>query len=333
VTALRNLLTDVAGIRVGHAGDDRVKSGVTVVVCDEPAIGSAHVMGGAPGTRETDLLQPEFLVEAIDAVVLSGGSAFGLDAASGVMTALARDGRGYRVGSAMVPIVPAAILFDLLNGGEKAWGDEPPYRRLGAAAYAAASAHFALGSVGAGTGATTALLKGGLGSASLRLESGITVAALAAVNAAGSATIGEGGHFWAAPFEVRREFGGKGLPDPLPADAARIRLKGLSSPGRPGASTTLAVVATDARLTKRDAKRLAVMAHDGFARALFPVHTPVDGDIVFSLATGRTSAPVDLIALGTAAATAVSRAIARGVYEARPAAGDLLPTWRQRYGR
>jgi L-aminopeptidase/D-esterase-like protein len=329
---LRNLLTDVAGLRVGNADDARLKSGVTVIVCDKPAVGSAHVMGGAPGTRETDLLQPEFLIEAIDAIVLSGGSAFGLDAASGVMHALARDGRGYRVGTAAVPIVPAAILFDLLNGGDKEWGDEPPYRRLGATAYAAARDTFALGSVGAGTGATTATLKGGLGSASVRLDSGVTVAALAAVNAAGAVTLGDSPHFWAAPFEAGAEFGGRGLPHPLPSDTARVRLKGAASPGRPGESTTLAVVATDARLTKRDAKRLAVMAHDGFARAVFPVHTPIDGDIVFSVATGRLEAAPDIVALGSAAAVCVARAIARGVYEATPASGDVLATWRQRFG-
>src|SRR4029077_18845909 len=174
-------------------------------------------------------------------------------------------------GTGALPIGRAAILFALLNGGDKKWGDEPPYRRLGGAAYAAAATGFALGSVGAGTGATTAMLKGGLGSASVRLESGTTVAALAAVNAVGAATVGDHGHFWAAPFEVGQEFGGRGLPHPLPPDAARVRLKGLRSPGRPGENPTLAVVATDARLTKRDAKRLAVMAHDGLARALYPV--------------------------------------------------------------
>ncbi len=331
MTATRNLLTDVAGLRVGNADDARLKSGVTVVVCDTPAIASVHVMGGAPGTRETDLLHTDFLVEAVDAIVLSGGSAFGLDAASGVMGALAADGRGYRVGPAAVPIVPAAILFDLLNGGDKDWGEDPPYRRLGAAAYRAARADFALGSIGAGAGATTAELKGGLGSASLRLPSGITVAALAAVNAVGALTLGDHGHFWAAPFEVGREFGGRGLPHPLPADAARVRLKGLRSPGRPAENTTLAVVATDARLSKRDAKRLAVMAHDGFARAIYPVHTPVDGDIVFSIATGGADAVPDIVELGAAASVTVARAIARGVYEATPAPGDLLPTWRQRF--
>jgi L-aminopeptidase/D-esterase-like protein len=329
---MRNLLTDVAGLRVGQAEAARLKSGVTVVVCDTAAVASVHVMGGAPGTRETDLLQAEFLVEAVDAIVLSGGSAFGLDAASGVMAALSRDGRGYRVGPAAVPIVPSAILFDLLNGGDKAWGDEPPYRGLGIAAYRAAGATFALGSAGAGTGATTAELKGGLGSASMRLDNGITVAALAAVNAVGAVTVGDAGHFWAAPFEVGQEFGGRGLPHPLPLDAARVRLKSTQSPGRPAENTTLAVVATDARLTKRDAKRLAVMAHDGLARAVFPVHTPVDGDIVFSIATGQVDAAHDIVALGSAAAVTVARAIARGVYEATPAPGDLLPTWRQRFG-
>src|SRR5437764_2225703 len=260
--ALLNLLTDVAGLRVGNADDARLKSGVTVVVCDRPAVGSAHVMGGAPGTRETELLQPDFLIEAVDAIVLSGGSAFGLDAASGVMHALARDGRGYRVGAAAVPIVPAAILFDLLNGGDKQWGTEPPYRRLGGAAYGSASGTFGLGSVGAGTGATTATLKGGLGSASTRLDSGITVAALAAVNPVGSATIADTAHFWAAPFEVDREYGGRGLPPPLPADPARLPPEGPRSPRPPGGNTTLAGAATDARLPTPGSKRLAVVAPD-----------------------------------------------------------------------
>jgi L-aminopeptidase/D-esterase-like protein len=328
---LRNLLTDVAGLKVGNAEDHRIKTGVTVVACETPAVASVHLMGGAPGTRETDLLNPEFLIEGIDAIVLSGGSAFGLDAAGGVMAALARDGRGYRVGTAAVPIVPAAILFDLLNGGDKGWGDEPPYRQLGASAYAAAGKTFALGTAGAGTGATTAELKGGLGSASVRLPNGITVAALAAVNAVGAVTIGDGGHFRAAPFEAGGEFGGRGLPHPLPRDASRVRLKGLRSPGRPHENTTLAVVATDAHLSKRDTRRLAVMAQDGLAHAIFPVHTPIDGDIVFSIATGHANAAPDIVELGSAAAVCVARAVARGVYEATPAPGDLLPTWRQRF--
>jgi len=329
---LRNLITDVAGLQVGNADDVALKSGVTAVVCAEPAVAAVHVMGGAPGTRETDLLAPENTVETIDAIVLSGGSAFGLDAATGVTAALAAAGRGHPVGPARVPIVPAAILFDLLNGGDKAWGDTPPYAALGRAAYAAAGETFALGSAGAGAGATTASLKGGLGSASVRLAGGVTVAALVAVNAVGQTTIGEEAHFWAAAFEEGNEFGGLGLPAPLPEAATRLRHKAQA---RLGESTTIAVVATDVPLTKAQAKRLAVMAHDGFARALWPSHTPLDGDLVFTLATGRATAapPIGMIAIGSAAAACVARAIARAVYEATPAPGDLLPTWRERFAR
>jgi L-aminopeptidase/D-esterase-like protein len=330
MTALKNLLTDVPGLKVGNADDAKVKSGVTVVVCDEPAVASGHVMGGAPGTRETDLLAPEQTVERVDAIVLSGGSAFGLDAASGVVAGLAAAGRGFRIGEAIVPIVPAAIHFDLLNGGDKNWGAEPPYRQLGRLALDAAAADFAIGTAGSGTGATTANLKGGLGSASTRLENGITVAALVVVNAVGQATVGEGPHFWAAPFEVSGEFGGLGLPSPFPSDATALSYK-----GRPGESTTIAVVATDATLTKTQAKRLAVMTHDGYARALWPSHTPIDGDIIFSLATGRlpfAGDPGAMIELGSAAAACMARAIARGVREATAAHGDRLPTWRARFG-
>jgi L-aminopeptidase/D-esterase-like protein len=329
---LANLLTDVDGLRVGNADDPRVKSGVTVVLCDEPAVASVHIMGGAPGTRETDLLAPEQTVDRIDAVVLSGGSAFGLDAAGGVASALAAAGRGFEVAGMRVPLVPAAILFDLVNGGDKNWGDEPPYTRLGRAAVAAASRDFALGTVGAGAGATTANLKGGLGSASTRLSSGATVAALVAVNAVGQVTVGDTGHFWAAPFEIGDEFGGLGLPSPLPPDAAALRHKLQAATG---ANTTIAVLATDAALTKAQAKRLAMVTHDGFARAIWPSHTPFDGDLVFALSTGRiplADAALDLIEIGAAASACMARAIARGVYEATPAKSDLLPTWRQRFG-
>ena len=325
---MKNLLTDVAGLRVGNAHDDRLKSGTTVVVCDEPAVASVHVMGGAPGTRDTDMLAPEQTVGAIDAVVLSGGSAFGLEAASGVMTALAMAGRGVAIGTARVPIVPAAILFDLLNGGEKNWGAMSPYPGLGRAAFEAAAATFALGSAGAGAGATVANLKGGLGSASMKLDSGVTVAALVAVNALGQATIGTTGHFWAAPFEVGTEFGAMGVPLAFPENATVLRYKGQAGEH---ANTTIAVVATDARLTKAEAKRFAVMAHDGYARALWPSHTPMDGDTIFAIATARNAAPVNMIEIGSAGAACVARAIARGIFEATPAPGDLLPTWRQRF--
>jgi L-aminopeptidase/D-esterase-like protein len=329
---LRNLLTDVAGLKVGNAADPVLKSGVTVVVCDKPTIASAHVMGGAPGTRETDLLAPDQTVEHVDAIVLSGGSAYGLDAASGVMAGLTEAGRGFAVGDARVPIVPAAILFDLLNGGDKNWGEENPYRRIGRAAFEAAADTFALGTAGAGVGATTANLKGGLGSASTRTTKGATVAALAAVNAVGQATIGDTAHFWAAPFESGREFGGYGLPSPIAADAAALRFKGGTGAGQ---NTTVAVIATDVALTKAQAKRLAVMAHDGLARALWPSHTPFDGDIVFALATGRvplSDAPGTMIELGAVAAACMARAIARGVYEATRSDGDRIPTWRDKFG-
>lgn len=325
-----NSILDIDGLAVGHAEDHRLKSGVSVVVVDEPAIASVHVMGGAPGTRDTDLLAPDQTVERVDALVLSGGSAHGLDAASGVQARLREIGRGFAVGPVTVPIVPGAILFDLLNGGDKDWGRYPPYRDLGYAATLAASrAPFALGTIGAGTGATTATLKGGLGTASLTLDSGETIAALVAVNALGSATIGESGHFWAAPFEIAEEFGGLGLPAPFPDDATLPRLKGAAR--SPVANTTIAIIATDATLTKAEAKRLAVMAHDGFARALYPAHSPFDGDLIFALSTALKPRS-DLALLGLYAANVVARAIARGVYAASGAAGDPMPTWRDRFG-
>jgi L-aminopeptidase/D-esterase-like protein len=325
----RNLITDVPGVRVGQAEDARVASGVTVVVFDEPAVASIDVRGGGPGTRESVLLDPAATVERIDAVALSGGSAFGLDAASGLMAWLAEQGRGFPVRSARVPIVPAAILFDLLNGGDKDWGRYPPYREFGYAAAAAASAGFALGSAGAGLGATTATLKGGTGSASAVVR-GIAVGAIAIANAAGSATIGDGPWFWAAPYERDKEFGGLGLPSPLPADALVFRTK-----GRVGQNTALVVVACDAALSKAQTHRLAIMAQDGLARAIRPVHTPLDGDVVFAAATGTQplADPIaDLAELGAAAADVVARSVARAVYEAKalPFPG-ALPCWRDRF--
>lgn len=330
-----NLLTDVPGLAVGNAEDPRVKTGVTVIVPDQAAVASVAVHGGAPGTRDTELLAPEQTVDRIHALVLSGGSAFGLDAAGGVQAALAREGRGFAIGSAIVPIVPQAILFDLLNGGDKDWGEASPYRELGQRALAAATgAPFQIGSFGAGAGALVTgpggrLLKGGLGSASSVLPDGTTVAALVAVNAVGTATVGDGPHFWAAPFEEGDEFGGLGLPTPIPAEARGVRTK--LDALVPGANTTIAVVATDAILTKAQAKRLAVASHDGLARALWPAHTPFDGDAVFALSTGR-RAPADpegfLVGLGAVAAATLARAVARGVYAASPEPGDVAETWR-----
>ena len=329
LTGAKNLITDVGGLRVGNAQDDALKSGVTVVLPDYPAVAGVQVLGGAPGTRETDALEPHNSLQEIHAIALSGGSAFGLDAASGVQAALREKGVGIKVREARVPIVPAAILFDLSNGGNKDWGRYPPYRDLGYEATQQAGRDFALGSVGAGTGALTAGLKGGLGSASTRLGSGVTVGALVAVNPLGSVTMGRTAHFWAAPFEIGGEFGGLGLPSPMPADAADIRFKFQEI----AASTTIAVIATDAVLTKAVAKRLAVAAHDGFARAIWPAHTPGDGDLVFALATATTGIVPDdlaLMELSAVAAATMARAVARGVYAATPADGDVFPTWSSR---
>lgn len=326
----RNLITDVPGLRVGNAQNPGLRSGVTVLTADQPFVAAVHVMGGAPGTRETDLLAPDRLVQEVDALVLSGGSAFGLDAASGVMAALRAAGRGFAVGPVRVPIVPGAILFDLLNGGDKGWPQDglSPYPALGRAALEAAAADFALGTAGAGFGAMTGSLKGGLGSASCVLPSGITVGALVAVNALGSATVGDGPQFWAAPWEEGAEFGGLG-PAPVARQDAPLPMKRL------GEATTIAIVATDARLSKPQAQRMAVAAHDGMARALAPAHTPLDGDLVFAAASGAREMQdplTDSFQIGHAAATCLARAIARGVFLASPQPGDLQPCWAGRFG-
>ncbi|MBA4788329.1 MAG: P1 family peptidase [Rhizobiales bacterium] len=328
-----NLITDVPGLAVGHAGDLALGSGTTVLLCETPAIAGVDVRGGSPGTRETDLLSPGASVDRVDAIVLSGGSAFGLDAASGAMDWLAARGRGFAVGPARVPIVPAAILFDLLNGGDKAWGAEPPYRAFARAALdAATSGAFPLGTVGAGIGACCAGVKGGLGSASAVTASGHVVGALVAVNAVGSPLIGGGPHLRAAPYERDGEFGGRGLPAVWPDESRDPPLK----TGSTRAATTIGIVATDATLTPGQARRFAVMGQDGLALSLFPIHTPLDGDCVFSVATGRNPDPVDLsleASLGAAAALAMARAVARAIYEARALPyANALPAWRDLFG-
>ncbi len=213
---MRNLITDVPGLTVGHAHDARLASGVTTVVFDTPAVASVSIQGGAPGVRDTALLEPEMTVETVDALVLSGGSAFGLDSMGGVQAALREKGRGFAVGRVRIPIVPGAILFDLANGGDKDWARMPPYWDLGYASAEAAGPVFALGTAGAGFGATTADLKGGIGSASATTPAGFLVGALVAMNAIGQTTVGDGPHFWAAPYERDGEFGGLGLPTPWP---------------------------------------------------------------------------------------------------------------------
>lgn len=333
---LKNLITDVPGLCVGNAHDAKLRSGVSVVLPDRSAIAAVDVRGGGPGTRETDALALTGSVEDVHGLVLSGGSAFGLAAADTVQRWLAAQSRGFQIGDACVPIVPQAILFDLLNGGDKSWSTDPetpsPYTRLALEACNSASTDFDIGTAGAGYGATTANLKGGLGSASLRLPSGHTIGALVAVNAVGSATIDDGAHFWAALFERDAEFGGRGLPSPLPSPVTEPSLKGASVQ-----NTTIAIVATDAPLTKPQCKRLAVMAHSGLARALHPVHSPLDGDVVFALSTGAGNDTVatahDLTLLGSHAADTLSRAVARGVYSAHAFGAEwpIPPAWQEKF--
>ncbi|WP_291729059.1 P1 family peptidase [Leisingera sp. F5] len=332
----RNLITDVPGILVGNAQDAVLKSGTTVLTSDMPFTASVHVMGGAPGTRETDLMAPDKSVAKIDALVLSGGSAFGLDACSGVMDALHSRGRGFPVGPARVPLVPGAILFDLLNGGDKAW-KENPYCALGRAAFENAAEAFDLGTAGAGTGALTAMVKGGLGSVSLVLDSGATVGALVAANPLGAVTTPGERHFWAAPFEIGDEFGGLG-PDPAAGLGRILESRKLAAMQNLGgetlpeerANTTIAIVATDAALSKAQCQRLATAAHDGIGRAIVPAHAPGDGDLVFAASTGTRASEnpdAELGVLCHAAALCLSRAIARAVSSATPEPGDLLPCW------
>ncbi len=324
----RNLITDVAGIRVGNAAENGVKTGTSVIVGDRPFTAAVSVMGGAPGTRETDLLAPDRMVQEVDAIVLSGGSAFGLDAASGVTTGLAQSGRGFAAHDVRVPIVPAAILFDLLNGGDKEWADSL-YRELGLRALAAADLDFSIGSAGAGFGATTLDLRGGLGSASAVTDDGHTVGALVAVNSFGSAVQQGGPHFWAAPFELDSEFGGLG---PSSVSSPEWEPAPASFEAAANSNTTIAVVATNAALTQSQATRLAVASHAGLARAVFPSHTVFDGDVVFAAATGTAVLQCDersLLSLGHAAASCLARAIARGVHAASPDPAGSLPSWSQ----
>ena len=326
-----NLLTDVAGVAVGQATDLALGSGVTTILFDTPCVTAVSILGGAPGGRDIAMLDPTMTIERIDAVVLSGGSTFGLDAATGVQAALRAAGRGVVFAGFPVPLVSAAILFDLTNGGNKNWGRFPPYRDLGwDAAQAATHGAFALGSEGAGTGATTASVKGGLGSASALTLAGHTVAAIVACNAVGTPLIGDGPHFWAAPFERDGEFGGLGLPAAIGIADVAPRLKRRRHP-----ATTIGLVATDAILTRAQAHRLAIMAHDGLARAVMPAHAPMDGDTIFATATGKRALadPIaELTELGHVAAIAVARAIGRGVHAATALPQpDAQPAWRERF--
>lgn len=320
----RNAITDVPGLRVGTAEDEVIRTGVSVILPDARAVAAVDVRGGGTGTREVELLGADGTVDAVDAIVLSGGSAFGLAAADGVAGWLAEARRGFPAGDMRVPIVPAAILFDLLNGGDKANftanTEALPYRSLGSAAADCADLAFANGTAGAGYGATTTghdgrRLKGGQGTASFVLEDGYTLGALAAVNALGSTVGNARGQFLAGALECGEEFGGRGGPDRIDPRAHPIK-KYVDADA--ALNTTLAVVATDAPLDARQARRVAVMAQAGLARAIRPVFTPMDGDVVFVLSTaqGGESDPAAVARIGMEAADCLARAVARGVFHA-----------------
>ena len=332
-TGPRNLITDVTGISVGQAEDHGVRTGVSVIVPESRAACAVDTRGGAPGTRETDALSPSCLVDEVDAVFLSGGSVHGLDAGSGLVEALAAQGKGFRLvdGVPPSPVVPGAILFDMANGGDKGWRDNP-YRGLAKTALDAAGPDFALGNAGAGYGAKAGALKGGTGSASILTGDGFEVGALMAANPLGSMLMPGTGCFWAWPFERDGEFGGGHPGDKLLASGWPDDTKfgeGFEDlfHATPGGNTTIGVVATNADLTVAEAQRVAIMAHDGLARSVRPVHTPFDGDTIFVLATGRhaLSGPRDfhIARLGNLAADCVARAMARGVYEAQTQ-GDMI---------
>lgn len=321
----KNLITDVEGIHVGNSHDENVFTGVTAIVPETSAVGGVDVRGGGPGTRETEVLRPDCLVDRVDAVVLSGGSVFGLESAAGATAALSEQGKGFAMRSFTVPIVPSAVLFDLFNEGDKDWGTMPPYRDLGYQAVQDASESFELGNIGAGYGAAAGTLKGGLGSASAVTEDGIQIGAVIAVNPVGSVVIPGTNTFWAWPYEQNNEFGGYGAPEmeeDLPMDAI--------TSGRLMENTTIGVVATNATLNKAQAQRISIMAQDGLARAIRPVHTPMDGDTIFTLSTERKELdipePLALARIGAIAADCVARAIARAVYNAESL--GRLPSFR-----
>lgn len=317
---LHNAITDVPGVKVGHDTDRQGITGCTVVLCEGGAVGGVDVRGSAPGTRETDLMRPVNLVQRVHAVLLTGGSAYGLDAAGGVMRWLEERGIGFNVGVGVVPIVPAAVLFDLAIGDPKARPDAKAGYR---ACQAASDGPVAEGCVGAGTGATVGKLLGpkfatkcGLGTASFKIGKGIVVGAIVAVNAFGD-VIDPAGEIVAGTRKP--VLGGF-------ADTARRMQGSLGQTVLGLANTTLAVVATDAYLTKEGANKVAQMAHDGLARSIRPVHTMFDGDTVFALSTGeppRRGKGVDPSVVGAAAAEVLARAVVRAARQAESLGGAL----------
>ena len=341
---IKNLITDIPGIQVGHAEDNEIGTGVTVITGDNFFSAAVDVRGGGPGTRETDMLSLENSIGRADAIVLSGGSAFGLDACSEVQDLLRQDNKGYKVGKAIVPLVPGAVIFDL-NINDKPHvniiGEHSPWRKLANKAYKSAKTDFLLGSFGAGCGATTATIKGGQGSSSWSqiFSNGkkYSVGAIVINNAVGNPLLNEGPHFLSAHLEFEDEFGGYGVCNDLYDNVLRAKrlppsigkteiIDDISS------NTVIGVIATDAPLTRSNLKRIAIMAHDGIARSLSPAHTSMDGDTIFSITTRQNIKEqvlenVDIIALGARASDCVARACNRAIYEAK-AVGNSKPSWK-----
>ena len=316
---------------VGNAHNKEVATGCTVITPIEGSLASADVRGGAPGTREVGALNPYNLIDSVDSIVLSGGSTWGLEAASSVANSIGGQGRGYRPSSKSknVPMVPAAILYDLANGGDKEWLENPPYSSLGLDAVSNLSDKIELGNFGAGYGSQAGSLKGGLGSASFVSNDGIQVGGLVPVNSYGSAVKIETGQFWAATDETENEFGGKGVPTFAPNDA----LSGTAARETlPGQNTTIGVIATNIKLDSKAAKRIAIMSHSGMSRAIRPIHSPVDGDVIFVISTGTLNKELslnDINTIGELGARVCSRSIARGIYEADSILG--IKSWREVY--
>ena len=327
----KNLITDVDGILVGNAHNEKVATGCTVITPIEGSMASADVRGGAPGTREVGALNPYNLIDTVDSIVLSGGSTWGLEAASSVANYIGATGRGYKPSSEAknIPMIPGAILYDLANGGYKDWNKKPPYSELGIQAASKISNNIELGNFGAGYGAKAGSLKGGLGSASFILDDGIQVGGLFAVNSYGSTVNSETGQFWSATDEYNDEFGNKGVPSYSPSNP----LSGTANQETlPGQNTTIGVVATNVKLDSRAAKRIAIMAHSGMSRAIRPIHSPVDGDVIFVLSTGTLDKELnlnDINIIGELGARVCSRSIARGVYEAKSILG--MTSWKEKY--
>lgn len=314
-------ITDVAGIRVGHFTDTRRPTGCTVILADGGAVAGVDVRGAAPGTRETDLLDPSNRVEAVHGVILSGGSSFGLDAAAGVMRYMEEQGVGLPVGPARVPIVPGAILFDLGMGD---WRIRPDAAAGYAACLAASDGPPAEGSVGAGAGATVGKLfgpdramKGGIGTASARIG-GVTLGAIVAVNAVGDVVDPATGAILAGARDAADGTRMIGTAGTLMRGALPVMLQA-------GMATTIGVIATDAKLTKAQCRKLAQIAHDGFARTINPVHTPSDGDTIFALATGRSRLPGNMMVLAVMAAEVMAAAVLRAIHAATRVGGDGVP--------